>query len=181
MLFHIDYIYAFNFLWEKPGFCLDIRMHQLWLTDALSCEVFALVLVLVDRKDTSWETKQNFQKFRFARHFSFASSSHSNAQSREKEIDFFLYKCIWDEFEALRAAMKLSCGCVSIQNEMYTMRVINCCLLINWFTFVGGRHLTTSDTGFLTSRLSPNCAYFVECLSQEEREREREKESKSCI
>jgi hypothetical protein len=137
------------------------------------CVVFGLVLVLVDRKDTSLETKQNFHKFRFTRHFSFASSSHNDAQSREKEIVF--YKCIWDEFGALTAAMKLSCGCVSIQKEMYTMRVISCCLLINWFTFAGGRHLTTSDTGFLASRLSPNYAYFAECLVQEEREREKSK------
>jgi hypothetical protein len=81
----------------------------------------------------------------------------------------FSSKYIWDEFEALTAAMKLSCGCVSTQNEMYTMRVINYCLLNNWFTFVGGRLLTTSDKGFLDSRLSPNYVHFVEWLVEEQK------------
>ena len=83
----------------------------------------------------------------------------------------FSYKCIWDEFEALTAAMKLSCGCVSIQSEMHTMRVINCCLLTDWFTFAGGGYLSTSGTGFLASRLSPNYAHFIERLVQEEKKK----------
>lgn len=142
-------------LWEKSGFCLDIQIYYLWLTHAFRCEVFAFGSCACWQKGHILRDKTKlFTSFPLLG--AFLSRLLPTLTRGAVKKRSFSYKCIWDEFESLTAAMKLSCSCVSIQSELYTMRVISCCLLTNRYTFAGGRHLKISDSRFRASRLSPN-------------------------
>jgi len=164
LLFHIDCIYAFHVFVR--------RIRLLFVHSNASAVTYGWYLLwylclLTERTHTA---KQNKTSTSFALLGIFLSPLLPTLTLRVVKRSLSC-KCIWDEFDSLTDAMNLSCGCVSIQNEMYTMRVINCCLLTNWLTFAVGGHLSTSDTGFLASRLSPNYAHFVERLVQEEKKK----------